>query len=351
MPATSLVIYGATGYTGRLIVERALARGLAPVLAGRSAAAISALAAEHGLPFRVAAVDDPRGLGALVGGAALLVNAAGPFRVTASPLIEACIAAGVHYADITGEVVALEAAVARGPAARRRGVMLLPGIGFDVLPSDCLVAKVHARIPDATDLAVAFDAPLPLSRGSLRTAANQVGEGVQFRRHGKVVRMQAGALFRRFDFGSGARQSAAITLGDITTAYATTGVPNITTYLCAHPSVVWSVAAAPITGWLTQTATGREWIDDLLEFVPEGPTAEGRAAQRATIVAEATNAAGYRVTMRMHTPNVYAFTATAAVAAVERVLGGAVRPGFQTPALLFGADYAESFEGVSVVDA
>ncbi|MEA3247561.1 MAG: saccharopine dehydrogenase NADP-binding domain-containing protein, partial [Gemmatimonadota bacterium] len=296
MPAKSIVIYGATGFTGRLIVERAIARGLAPILAGRNAATTGALAAGHRLPFRVAAIDDPGSLRALLRGAGLLVNAAGPFRMTAAPLMDACIAAGVHYTDITGEVVALEAAVAKGPAAKRRRVMLLPAVGFDVLPSDCLAAQVHQRLPDATHLAIAFDAPYSLSRGSMRTAAGQVADGVRLRRDGRLVSEQ-GALFRRFDFGAGTRQATAITFGDVTTAFATTGVPNITTYLCAHPPVLLSVAAAPITSWLTSSGAGREWVDDLLAFIPEGPNARRRAAMSATIVAEVTNAAGRRVAM------------------------------------------------------
>ena len=159
-----LLIYGANGYTGKLIVERALARGLKPILSGRNAEAVGQLARAQGLEARPAALDHQRSLDDALDGVTTVLHCAGPFARTANVMATACIRAKAHYLDITGEISVFEMLAQRSAEARRAGVMLLPGAGFDVVPSDCLAAHLKRRLPAATALALAFYGGTGLSR-------------------------------------------------------------------------------------------------------------------------------------------------------------------------------------------
>ena len=155
MPADFL-LYGSYGYTGRLIAERARELGLTPLLAGRDGAAHAAQGEELGLPVRAFALDDRAALDAALRETPVVLHAAGPFSRTAAPMAEACLRSGRHYLDITGEIAVFEALAARDRQARDAGVMLLPGVGFDVVPSDCLAVHLKRRLPGATQLTLAF---------------------------------------------------------------------------------------------------------------------------------------------------------------------------------------------------
>src|SRR5690242_4394080 len=97
------VIYGATGFTGRLMLDGALALGLRPVLSGRDEGRLGALAEQLGLEYRVARLGDPAALDEALRGMRVVLHAAGPFSETSRPMVDACLRAGVHYLDITGE--------------------------------------------------------------------------------------------------------------------------------------------------------------------------------------------------------------------------------------------------------
>src|SRR5690606_35660895 len=167
---SDFLLYGANGYTGRLILERALAEGLRPLLAGRNAEEIGALAVRHGLESSVFPLDDARALEAALRETRVVLLAAGPFSRTSGPVVEACLRAGAHYLDITGEIGVFEAIAARDAEARAAGVALLPGVGFDVVPTDCLAAHLKRRLPPATRLALAFQGAGGVSRGTALTA-------------------------------------------------------------------------------------------------------------------------------------------------------------------------------------
>src|SRR5262245_9289082 len=132
----ALMIYGATGYTGRLMVAEALALGLAPVLGGRDEAKLAGMAHELGLEYRVARLADSGRLGKALSDVQVVLHAAGPFSETAAPMVDACLRTGTHYLDITGEMVVIEALAQHHAEFRRHGLMLMPAVGFDVVPSD-----------------------------------------------------------------------------------------------------------------------------------------------------------------------------------------------------------------------
>ncbi|MEO7522148.1 MAG: saccharopine dehydrogenase NADP-binding domain-containing protein, partial [Gemmatimonas sp.] len=188
----SLLLYGANGYTGRLIIPVALARGLRPILSGRNVDEVNALAAEHGLEARTVSLDDTGALDAALHDITTVLHCAGPFSRTSKPMVDACLRAGAHYLDITGEVDVFEACAARDAEAKQRGIMLLPGTGFDVVPSDCLASHLARRMPDATSLSLGFRAMGGLSRGTALTMAEGLGKPGVIRRDGRITPVSPG---------------------------------------------------------------------------------------------------------------------------------------------------------------
>jgi len=345
--AMSLLVYGAYGYTGRLIVEEALRRGLRPLLSGRDRVRLQKLGDETGLDTRPCSLDDDAGLRALLRDAEVVIHAAGPFTVTSRPMGRACLETGTHYVDITGEIPVFEKLAAIDDRARAAGIMMMPGAGFDVVPSDCLAAHLKKRLPTGTRLELAIGSERgSLSRGTIRTMLRGAGIGSFERVDGNLVPSRVGARRREVDFGSGARLVISIPWGDLSTAYSSTGVPNITTY-AAYPAAMRALA------------TRLHWIGPLLRtvpvqaalhwgvgaFLPAGPSPGTRATARSLVWGELSDGAGRRVSARFSGPEGYALTAMTSVDVAIRVLRGEGRPGFATPSMVFGPDYALGFEG------
>jgi saccharopine dehydrogenase (NAD+, L-lysine-forming) len=338
----SLLVYGAYGYTGRLISERAATRGLDLVLAGRSADAVARMGRRLEAEARVVGLDDAHGLAEALDGVDCVVHCAGPFVHTARPMVDACLRTGTHYLDITGEIDVLEALAGRGDEARAAGVMVLPAVGFDVVPTDCLARHLAERLPSATSLEIAFTGTGRASRGTLKTTVEQMGRGGAVRRQGRVVQVPTGWTTRTVDFGAGgpgARTVVSIPWGDVSTAYRSTGIPNVTVYTYLPPTarrlLRWSRYIQPLLSWEPLKRLLKLWIDQQ----PPGPTKEERQNGSTHVWARVTDPDGGRAVARLTGPEAYAFTAQTAVAAAERVLDGKATPGYQTPASAFGADF------------
>jgi short subunit dehydrogenase-like uncharacterized protein len=281
------LLYGANGYTGELIARRALAAGERPVLAGRSADSVGRLAAELGLEQRVFALDDPAAVDRGLAGVRAVLHCAGPFSHTAAPMADGCLRARVHYLDITGEIDVFEGMAARNPAALRAGITLLPGVGFDVVPSDCLAAHLHRRLPSATHLALGFQGSALLSRGTATTMAQNLHRGGAVRREGRIVPVPTAWKTRVIDFGAGPVSAITIPWGDVATAYHTTGIPNIEVYMAAPRSMraILKMARplAPLLGTRSVQSILKRWIQSR----PPGPGAAHRARARSRLWGEA----------------------------------------------------------------
>lgn len=346
---TAIMIYGATGYTGQLLAEHALAHGLRPILAGRDPEKLRPLASRWQLESRAARLDDPAGLRTALAGVAAVIHAAGPFSQTARPMAEACLAARTHYVDITGEISVLEELAARDAAARAAKVVLLPAAGFDVVPSDCLAAHVAARLPGATHLRISIGGFGGFSRGTARTMAEGIAWGTRVRRDGRIVELPSPPRGSA-DFGRGPRRTVGLGWGDVSSAWHSTGVPNIDVYFEAFPAMA---AAAGLPAGLRRIIAGRtaqRLINRGIDRLPEGPSASARAAARSTFLAEAWDGAGRRAASRMETPEGYTLTAWTAVEVARRLAAGAVPAGFHTPVTAFGADFILDFPKVVRID-
>lgn len=338
------VIYGATGYTGKLIAEAAAAGAIAPLVAGRSEDKLRAVAEPLGLPYRAVSLDDPAGLDALLAEAEVVLHVAGPFSATSRPMADACLRTGTHYLDVTGEIAVFEALAGRGAEARDKGIMLMPGVGFDVVPTDCLAAYVASRLPEATELRLYIAGLGAASRGTSKTGVEGLAAGTRVRRGGRIARLRWGDRVR-VDFGDGERECIAIGWGDVSSAYHTTGIPDVRVYFEATPQLRQMDFLSRNFRWLMGWAPVQRRLKAAVERQPEGPSERHRARGRCTIVGEARDAGGRRVRARLETPEGYTLTVHTALAIAERVLAGESRPGFQTPGGLFGPDFILEFEG------
>ena len=336
------MIYGANGYTGELIAREAAGRGLKPILAGRNAEAVGKLASELGLPHRIFALDSPQ-----LEGVAAVLHAAGPFIRTSRTMVDACLAARAHYLDITGEISVFEQVLSRGEEAKRAGVALLPGVGFDVVPSDCLAARLAAQLPDATELTLAFVSTRgSISRGTMKTMIESLPHAGAVRRDGKIVPVPIAFDAREIDFPGGRRWAMTIPWGDVATAWWSTGIPNIRVYTGTPPRQIRRMRRMapllPLLGWKPL----KRYLQKQVEKRVTGPSEEIRRTARMELWGEVRNAAGQVVTGTLVTPEAYQLTAISAVEAAERAAQGRVQPGAWTPSKAFGAGFVEELPGV-----
>ena len=344
----SLLIYGANGYTGALIAARAVAKGVPAILAGRSADGVNALAAKLGRTARVFGLGDPDATAAALAGVTVVLNCAGPFSRTAGPLVDACLRARAHYLDITGEFPVLEALAARDAEARAAAITVLPAVGFDVVPSDCLAAEAKHRLPSATHLALAFHAGTRMSRGTATTSIENMNGAGAIRRDGKLTRVPSGWRTRTIDFGDGPRKAVTIPWGDVATAYHTTGIPNIEVYVAVPAMLRVGLRAARWLGPLLGSAPAQRFFKSRVARGPAGPDADQRARGASLLWAEARDEGGHVVVLRLRTPEAYELTTWTALEIAARALRGELPVGFQTPARACGREFVLGFPGVTL---
>lgn len=346
-----LLIYGSTGYTGRLIVGEALARGLRPVLSGRSADALRAQAEPLGLEWRRADIDNAASLDTAIAGATVVLHCAGPFAHTWRAMSDACLRNRTHYLDITGEIAVFEGLARRDSEARTAGIMLLPGSGFDVVPSDCLAAHLARRLPDATHLSLGFLASGGASRGTLLTMVEGLGYPGAVRRNGKIITVPPAWRTRRIDFGDGQlRDATTIPWGDVSTAFHSTGIPDIEVYMTTSPGMRRAMVASRWVGPVLRSGPVRRWAAARVRRGPAGPSDAARERGTSLLWGEVVAAGGRRAESRLRTASGYSLTAQTAVHLAGKALAGEAPAGFQTPSRAYGTDVILDIPGVTRTD-
>src|SRR5688572_30225786 len=342
------LIYGANGYTGELITRFAVERGSKPVVAGRNEAAMTALTEKHGLEHRVFSLDEREKLDAALQEVQMVLHCAGPFSLTSKPMVEACLRNRKHYTDITGEISVFEACAALDDRAKQAGIMLMPGVGFDVVPTDCLAVHLKYRLPSATHLSLAFYGMGRLSHGTQATMTMNIGRGGAVRHAGKITPVPAAWKTREIDFGEVKKTGVTIPWGDVATAYHSTGIPNIEVFTVVPPSALKMMKMSRYLGWLLATGPVQDYLQK--KIPAGGPSDEERMRGRTLLWGEALDLNGNRVESRLQGPEGYTMTALGALNITQKILAGSFTPGFQTPAKAYGPDLVLELEGTARQD-
>ncbi len=343
------MIYGATGYTGELCARDAVDRGLKPVLAGRREEAVAGLAGELGLEYRVFSLDDAEAVRKGLQGIKLVLHCAGPFSDTSRPMVNGCLATGTHYLDITGEISVYKACHERDEEARKAGIILMPGVGFDIVPTDCLAGMLKEKLPDATVLTLAFEAGGGPSPGTAKTSFEGLTQGGKVRRDGDLIDVPLAWQTRDIPFAEGSRHGMTIPWGDVYTAFLSTGIPNVEVYLAVPPKVSSRVRRMNKWRWLLAMGPIKRAVMRRIERQTPGPDEGKRASTISRVWGEVANPDGKTVSGELHTPNGYDLTVDASVSISEKVMQmTSQESGYFTPSLLLGSEFVLELKGTSV---
>lgn len=354
MNKNKLLLYGANGYTGQIIAQNASSYGLSPVLAARRKEAVSSLAGMLGFEYLVVDLDNEASLVAALQNVALVIHAAGPYDFTAKQMVEACIKTGTHYIDLNGDAVVFEMLLNYDNAAKAAGIMLLPGAGFDVVPTDCLSMHLKNQMPDATHLQISFATPGGgLSHGTAITTIAKLGEPGAVRMNGKLVPKPIGhkGMWVNFFMGKGKADQRLFTMtipwGDIFTAYISTGIPNIETYTAVPRLAYVFVQLQGLFNWLLRKEWVRNFLRSRIKNKPPGLNEEQRSAASATVFGKVSNQSGQVITARLFGPDAYTLTAfSCLIIALKVIAQKDFKVGYQTPATAYGEQLVLEIPGV-----
>ena len=331
------LLYGANGYTGKLIAKLAATYNLQPILAGRTEASIKPLADELQLPYRIIDLDNTTQLENALSEVKLVLHAAGPYVYTAKQMIEACLKTGVHYIDINGDISVFEMLKQYDAAAKEKNIMIMPGVGFDVVPTDCIALQLKKQMPDATHLKLAFaSVGGGLSHGTAITMAGKIGEGGAARENGKIVRKPLGQKGMWVNFGEKKLFVMTIPWGDVSTAFTTTGISNIETYTGIAPKIYHMLKLQWAFNWLLRTELVRNIIRKKIKAKPAGPSDEQRKKSSSLVWGEVSNAAGEINTAAISCLDGYTLTAHSSLLISQKILEGNYKTGYHTPAGCYG---------------
>lgn len=342
------LIYGATGYVGGLILENLKTFGLQPVVAGRSKEKVMQLAGQYGLEGRTFGLDHPADIDKGLQDIDAVLHLAGPFSKTAKPMVEGCIRNGAHYLDIAGEVNEFELVRTFHEQAKDKGIMLMPGVGFGVVPTDCLALYLKKSLPSATELKLAIYTEGGTSRGTLKTVLGDLTTVGVVRKQGAFLPSRPGEEQLYISFGKDIGRKKAVTnpwRADLTASWNSTGIPNISTYM-SFPAPLRSVMRSGLLSRLWESSWLQNRLMKMLDKVQDGPTPDQLLKGRTAVWGEVRDGHGNRKEALLRGPDAYYFTMVTALSILKDVLAGNVLPGFQTPAGVFGEDYVLQFEGV-----
>jgi short subunit dehydrogenase-like uncharacterized protein len=340
------LLYGANGYTGKLIAKLAASYNLRPILAGRTEANIKPLADELQLPYRIIDLDNAIQLESALSEVKLVLHAAGPYVYTAKQMLEACLKTGVHYIDINGDISVFEMLKQYDAAAKENNIMIMPGVGFDVVPTDCIALKLKNQMPDATHLKLAFaSVGGGLSHGTAITMAGKIGEGGAARENGKIVKKPLGQKGMWVDFGGKKLFVMTIPWGDVSTAFTTTGISNIETYTGMAPKVYRLLKLQWAFNWLLRTEFVRNIIRKKIKAKPAGPSDEQRKSSSSLVWGEVSNAGGKTISAAISCLDGYSLTAHSSLIISKKILAGDLKAGYQTPAGCYGENLVSEIPG------
>ena len=343
---SKVLLYGANGYVGELIAKLAKSHALELILAGRNQSLLAAVANKLDLECRVFGLDNSQVIESAIEDVEVIINCAGPFSRSAKPLIDSCLRTKTHYTDIAGEVPEFEALVARDAQAKSSEVMLLPGIGFGVVPTDCMAVYLKSKLPKANKLTLIYETQGGVSRGTANTVLPNLHKMGALRQGGQLVPARPAEKSLKIDLGAG--KITAVTnpwRADLVTAFHSTGIGNIEVYTVFPAPIGFLMQASRYLGWFFSSSLFQSALERLIQTLPAGPTETERAKGKTRVMGIVEDETGQTATARLEGPEAYEVTALAAIATIKHILQGEIKPGFQTPASVYGADLILEVEG------
>lgn len=340
------LIYGSYGFTGSLIVAEAKKRRHDVILAGRSIDKLQAQALAFSYAYKAFEIADHAALCASLNEVDAVLHCGGPFALTARQMIEACIETKTHYIDITGEIEVFELAATYDKKAKEAGIVLLPGAGFDVVPTDCMAAYLKSKLNSATHLEMGFHSKSAISRGTALTMVRNLDKGGAVRENGRLRLVKNAFKTRKITLAGKNLSFVSIPWGDLSTAYFSTGIPNIVLYMSAAPKSIQKMKRLDKIRFALGWSFVQSILKSLVNKKVKGPTKKMQEEARTWVWGEVKDESGNQFTAVLETPEGYTLTALASVEIVARVCAGAVPVGFQTPSKAFGYQFVNSLPGV-----
>ena len=342
----TLTILGATGYTGRLCVAEAVRRQIPVRIAGRRPDAVEALAAEYAdadvpVTWAVADAHDAEALRELAESSDVLLSAVGPYNDHGRPVVEAAIAAGTPYLDVTGELEFIGWVQQQSERAVAGSVTLAPAVGYDGVPGDCLAAlAAQALDRPVVSARVAYSIQDGrISQGTARTTLGVLTKGGAVWRNGRVCQEPAGIEHWEAPFPSppGVVDTISVPFPEVASVGRSIGADVVRSYAAVPAAGVIPSLAAPAQRLTSLLSTTPVWglLERAVDRLPEGPSPERRAGTKTTVVAEVTGANGVTAVQWARINDPYGVTAVITVLAAERLASGDVGPGVVTPSQLF----------------
>lgn len=342
----SFLLYGASGYTGKLTAEYAVSKGLRPTLAGRSEEKTKALAEKLGLDYVIFTLDDVQEIAKHLEKFPVVLHCAGPFSQTARQMVEACLISGTHYLDITGEIAILEWVKQKHVEALEKGILLMCGVGFDLVPTDCVANKLKEQLPDATHLEIAFDmVGGSISHGTMSTMVNNLGNTSYTRENGKLIPKALGHIGKWINFGAYKKYCISIPWGDLFSAYESTKIPNISTLTSASKFTWMALKLQFIFNPMLRSKWFKTLFQNYVDRKITGPTADQNKNGKSMVYGKVWNEKGETKEAWLEGPESYQLTAQTSILIVQKILSSPPSSGYQTPASLYGSGLILETEG------
>jgi short subunit dehydrogenase-like uncharacterized protein len=344
-----ILIYGANGYTGKLIVDKAIKQNLNFVISGRNESKITEIANDKKIPFFIAShksfLQNPK----LLDNFDIFLNCAGPFSKTAKPIMQACIKSKTHYLDITGEIEVFQLGKLFNSEAQSSNIIICPGVGFDVIPTDCLAAALNEKLPNADELILGFESTTKkMSPGTMSTSIESLGKGGKICKNGNVINVPLAFNSQQLDFGNGLKTMVTIPWGDVVTAGYSTGIKNISVFIPMSEEQINRLKLLSKFSWLLKTQFLQNFMKNKVKKNIKGPSFEEREKGKTFVWGQIHK--GHEIFEgKITTKNGYDVTVDGSLAIIQHINNNKINGGYYTPSQLCGFDLIEKLSGSSKI--
>ena len=343
------LIYGANGYTGRILVEQAAKQGHKPVIAGRSPEKIKPLAEQYDLPYSILDLHDINALSEKVADFKLISNFAGPFPLTARPIAEACLENGINYIDVSGDLNTIQYIFDLNEKARAKSIVMIPAAGFITYATECLAHYIAEQIDETKFIELGVYIIGGTSRGTAISTVDSIKDGCLIRKDHQLIPVKFGKDTKKIPFPDGRKPAWAVPLAELLTVHKALTIPDIKVFNVMPHFLHLLRLIAPLIQKTMKIEVFKRIAKKIAAKQPEGPTREQNLNTKSYLWARAGDKIGNEKQAWLETPEAYYFTALLNIRFAEVILGSDLK-GSITPSEAFGKDLIFDFEKVKIMD-